>query len=109
MFKRVISLSVILGFCAIALAAPQKRQNIQNKRIEKGVNSGSINSAEAKRLEMGQNKVERKADRLEQSKQNAKQDGVVTKVEKRKIKRQKINLRKTQSRQSKKINRKKTN
>lgn len=109
MLKQAIRLSVIFSFCSIALAAPQKRQSIQNKRIEKGVSSGSINNAEAKRLELGQKKVQRKSDRLEQTKQNAKQDGVVTKVEKRKIKRQKINLRNTQDRQSKKINRKKTN
>jgi hypothetical protein len=47
---------------------------------------------------LGQKKVERKADRYEQTKQNAKQDGVVTKVEKRKIKAHKMNLRNTQDR-----------
>lgn len=48
-----------------------QRQEIQERRIEQGVESGALNANEAARLEGQQNRVQRAEDR-------AKADGVVT-------------------------------
>src|SRR5262245_26845504 len=55
-----------------------KRQENQEKRIEKGVESGQLNQKETARLEKGQAKVQKMEDK-------AVADGKVTKKEKKKI------------------------
>ena len=55
-----------------------KRQAIQEKRIQQGVQSGQLTGKEAARLEKGQARVER-------MKEKAKADGVVTKQERARI------------------------
>ena len=85
-----IALSIVLA----ALAAPafaqapardpaatpgvDRRQEIQQRRIEKGVNSGQINEREAARLQKGQARVER-------MEAKTKEDGVVTKQERARL------------------------
>jgi hypothetical protein len=55
-----------------------QRQENQEKRIDKGVDSGKLNQKEAARLEKGQKHVQKMEDR-------AMKDGKVTKGEKRRI------------------------
>ena len=70
-----------------------KRQERQETRIEKGVQSGALNDKEAKRLEKGQQRVQKMEDK-------AVTDGKVTKKEKKHIEH-------AQDQQSKKIYREK--
>ena len=70
-----------------------QRQEKQEKRIEKGVQSGELNKKEEKRLEKGQAHVQKMEDK-------AVADGKVTKKEKKKIEH-------AQDQQSKKIHREK--
>jgi hypothetical protein len=55
-----------------------KRQERQDQRIDKGVQSGQLNEKEAKRLEKGQQRIQRMEDK-------AMADGEVTKKERRRI------------------------
>jgi hypothetical protein len=55
-----------------------QRQNAQEKRIEQGVNSGSLTEKEANRLEHGQERIEKMEER-------AKSDGVVTPAERKRM------------------------
>ena len=66
-----------------------KRQAVQEKRIDQGVRSGQLTGKEAAKLEKGQAKVTRMENK-------AKADGVVTAKERRAIKRE-------QNKQSKRI------
>lgn len=70
-----------------------KRQEMQQKRIDKGVQSGALNKKEAARLQKGQQRVDKMEDK-------ALADGKVTKKERRRIEH-------AQDRQSKKIAREK--
>jgi len=70
-----------------------KRQATQEKRIDKGVQSGQLTDKEAKRLDKGQAKVQKMEDK-------AVADGKVTKKERKKIEH-------AQDQQSKKIHREK--
>jgi hypothetical protein len=65
---------------ALAQSTPRidKRQEQQDKRIEKGVTSGQLNQKEAARLEKGQGHVQ-------EMESKALSDGKVTKQEKRRI------------------------
>ena len=58
-----------------------KREANQQRRIDKGVNSGQLTAPEAKRLE-------RRADRLEKHEAKAKSDGVVTPQERARLQRE---------------------
>ena len=66
-----------------------KRQAVQEKRIDQGVASGQLTAKEAAKLDKGQAKIQRMENR-------AKADGVVTAKERRAIKRE-------QNKQSKRI------
>lgn len=55
-----------------------KRQEIQQKRIDKGVESGQLNEKEAARLQKGQGRVQKAEDK-------AAADGTVTKKERARI------------------------
>ena len=70
-----------------------QRQENQERRIEKGVQSGQLNKKEAARLEKGQARVQKMEDK-------AMADGKMTKKEKKKIEH-------AQNQQSKKIYREK--
>ena len=70
-----------------------KRQENQQQRIDKGVQSGQLTDKEAKRLEKGQARVQKMEDK-------AMADGKVTKKERKRIE-------KAQDRESKKIARQK--
>jgi hypothetical protein len=70
-----------------------KRQERQQQRIDRGVQSGALNAKEASRLEKGQQRVDRMEDK-------AAADGKVTRKERRRIEH-------AQDRQSKKIYREK--
>jgi uncharacterized membrane protein YebE (DUF533 family) len=109
MMKQMLIAAFFLGLVNSAFAGLQIRKNSQSQRIEKGVQSGTITDHEAKKLNKGQEKIDRKSDRLEETKANAKADGYVDKSEKRKIISQKVNLRRTQVRQSEKIHNKNHN
>jgi hypothetical protein len=81
--------TAIIGLVGLAHAqapAPQmpgieKRQEIQQQRIEKGIQSGQLTKKEAARLQKQQQKIE--ADE-----QKALADGKVTKQERRKLQRE---------------------
>lgn len=68
------------GFAQDPSATPgiDKRQEMQQKRIDQGVKSGELNQREAARLE-------RRQDRIENMEQKAKADGTVTKKERARI------------------------
>jgi len=70
-----------------------KRQDNQEKRIDKGVQSGQLTDKEAKRLDKGQQQVQKKEDK-------AMADGKMTKQERKRIEH-------AQDQQSKKIHREK--
>lgn len=72
--------SLILPGLVSAQSTPRidQRQENQEKRIDKGVESGKLNQKEAARLEKGQEHVQKMEDR-------AMKDGKVTKREKRRI------------------------
>jgi hypothetical protein len=84
MNKSVVAAISIAAFVLPGLALAQstpridKRQENQDKRIERGVESGQLTKKEAARLEKGQNHVERLEDK-------ATADGKVTKREKARI------------------------
>lgn len=90
----MIKLFTILAFAGLILNPALadravNRKDRQQKRIDKGVETGQLNYREAGRLERGQKRVERSMDRAER-------DGVVTTREANRIERQ-------QDRQSKRI------
>jgi hypothetical protein len=98
--NNIMSKLAITGFAVASLILPvwvaaqstpriDQRQENQEKRIDKGVDSGKLNQKEAARLEKGQKHVQKMEDR-------AMKDGKVTKQEKRRIEH-------TQDVQSKKI------
>lgn len=68
------------GFAQDPGATPgiDKRQEMQQKRIDQGVKSGELNKREAARLQ-------RRQDRIENMEQKAKADGTVTKKERARI------------------------
>lgn len=70
-----------------------KRQEIQQKRIDKGVQSGQLNEKEARRLEHRQERIEKMEDK-------AKADGTVTGKERARI-------HKAQDQESRRIHREK--
>ncbi len=70
-----------------------KRQEMQQKRIDQGVKSGQLTDKEAKRLDKGQQRVQKKEDK-------AMADGKMTKKERKRIEHD-------QDQQSKKIYREK--
>jgi hypothetical protein len=84
MHKSIIAAVVIAAFASPGVALTQstprvdKRQEYQDKRIEKGVVSGQLNQKEAARLEKGQIHVQKMENK-------AMSDGKVTKHEKRRI------------------------
>ena len=63
---------------ALAQTRIDKRQEKQNQRIQKGVDSGQLNQKEAARLEKGQDHVQKLEDK-------ALQDGKITKKDKIRI------------------------
>jgi hypothetical protein len=85
----VMAAGGLIGFSAIAVAQTQPsqtpgvdaRQEIQQKRIEQGVQSGALTGREAARMD-------RQQDRIEANKQKALQDGQVTPRERAKLHRQ---------------------
>jgi hypothetical protein len=73
----------ILTFTPIAIAGVatpgvDQRQENQDRRIEQGVKSGQLTNHEANRLEAQQN-------RIENTEQRMKSDGVVTRVERTRL------------------------
>lgn len=102
MFKTLVAAAVAAAFAlpSVTLAADStkvidKRQENQEKRIEKGVETGKLTTKEAANLEKGQQHVQNLEDK-------ALADGKVTKMEKTKIAH-------AQNKQSRKIARKKHN
>ena len=89
----VISLMLAAPLAAFAQsnATPgiDQRQANQERRIQQGVQSGSLTQPEAARLERGQ-------DRLQAKENRAKADGVVTKQER-------VQLQRAENRQSERI------
>ncbi len=100
---KVSIISLILIFSFVANAGYERRQKIQNQRIEKNISSGNLNEAEAARLQKGQAKVEEKAQNFEANKEEAKSDGVVTRDEKKQLVRQRTSVKRTQNRQSERV------
>ena len=84
MTPRLLVASLLAAFVALpAIAQPatpriDQRQANQERRLQKGVQSGQLNAAEAARLEKGQANVQRLENRAEA-------DGMVTKAEKARI------------------------
>lgn len=82
MTKSIVAALVIAALAspAFAQSTPRidKRQQLQDKRIDKGVASGQLNQKEAARLEKGQVHVQK-------MEQKAMSDGKVTNQEKRRI------------------------
>lgn len=114
MNKLVLNLNIVLllisGLSLNAYAVGyEARQKSQDKRIEQGIQSGELTNQEVRNLERGQNRIDRKADRLEQTKADAKADGHIDKSERRQINSQRAQLHRTQDRQSKNIRAKKHN
>ena len=91
----------VIGIVALGIAAPalaqetrvDRRQERQEQRIDKGVQSGTLTPRETRKLERGQNRVERVETR-------AQADGKVTA-------REKARLERAQDVQSKRIYRQK--
>ena len=88
-----MSVKTVIGAVIIAIASASaaaqskdpaatpgvdKRQEVQQKRIDQGVQSGRLNQKEATRLERRQERIEKMEDK-------AKADGVVTKQERKKL------------------------
>ncbi len=85
--KTIIAAAVIAAVPALSYAQARdpaatpgidKRQEMQQKRIDQGVQSGELNKREAARLERHQDRVGKMEDK-------AKADGTVTKKERAKI------------------------
>ena len=84
--KKLITLSAILAACTFAVPAMAQRggdwvdahQNRQQHRIDKGVRSGDLTRHEARRLDRGQ-------DRIDRMQRQARDDGRVTRHERRRI------------------------
>ena len=82
--RTALLIAAILSVTAVpALAQPatpniDKREANQQRRIDKGLNSGQLTAPEANRLE-------RRADRLEKHEARAKSDGVVTPQERARL------------------------
>ena len=85
--KSLMVAALVVAFPAIALAQTpdttstpriDKRQERQDQRIDKGVQSGQLTGKEAKRLEKGQKRVQKMEDK-------AMADGKVTKKERKRI------------------------
>jgi hypothetical protein len=76
----VVAVMPLSGFAQDSAATPgiDKRQEIQQKRIDQGVQSGELNKREAARLERRQERIGRMEDK-------AKADGTVTKKERARI------------------------
>jgi hypothetical protein len=101
----MLKLSFRIAALTLAFASPllaqtstpgiDKRESIQEKRIEQGVKSGALTNKEASKLEVGQTKVEKMEEK-------AKADGKVTKREHRRIHQE-------QNKQSQRIYKKKHN
>lgn len=96
--KLTIAALLISTLPAVALAQPStthidQRQEMQQKRIEQGVQSGQLTSKEAANLEKGQAKVQKMENR-------ATKDGTLTPKERARIERE-------QDKQDKKIYREK--
>lgn len=96
--KSTIAALLISVLPAIALAQPlttriDQRKELQQQRIEQGVQSGQLTAKEAARLQKGQAKVQKMEDR-------ATKDGVLTLKERDRIER-------AQDKQDKKIYREK--
>lgn len=83
MVKKIFGIMILSSFFALNLFASgderfEKKQENQEKRIQQGIQSGSITSQEAERLQKQQQRI----DNMEEK---AKVDGVVTKQEAHKI------------------------
>jgi hypothetical protein len=97
--KSTLAIVVMAAVPGLALAQTtstpriDKRQELQQKRIDKGVQSGALNEKEAARLEKGQ-------ERVEKMEEKAAADGKVTVKERARIEHR-------QDQQSKKIFRQK--
>lgn len=82
--RTTLLISAILACAALPALAQtatpnlDKREANQQRRIDKGVNSGQLTAPEANRLE-------RRADRLEKHEARAKADGVVTPQERARL------------------------
>ena len=94
--KTTLIAALIAALPGIALAQDtkstpriDKRQEMQQKRIDEGVKSGQLTDKEAKRLQKGQKRIQKMEDK-------AMADGKMTKKEKARIE-------KAQDRESKKI------
>lgn len=76
----VLAAMPLSGFAQDPAATPgiDKRQEMQQKRIDQGVQSGELNKREAARLERRQERIGRMEDK-------AKADGTVTKKERARI------------------------
>ena len=100
--KSIIAIAALTSVSALSYAQAQdpaatpgidKRQEMQQKRIDQGVQSGELNKREAARLERRQERVGKMEDK-------AKADGTVTRKERAKI-------HHAQDQQSKRIHREK--
>jgi flagellar biosynthesis GTPase FlhF len=97
--KGVVFVIAVLVFAGPALAESNRtpgldrREEVQERRIEEGIASGELNEREAARLERGE-------ERLERHEAAAKADGKVTPVERKR-------LHKEADRMSKRIHRQK--
>ncbi len=85
-FKTIIISALVVGSATLAeaqTATPKidRRQENQERRIDKGVQSGALTPRETRRLDAREAKIE-------QEKTAAKSDGVVTGAERRKLKRE---------------------
>lgn len=85
--KTIIAVAVIAAVPALSHAQTRdpaatpgidKRQELQQKRIDQGVKSGELNKREAERLE-------RRQERIGKMEEKAKSDGVVTQKERARI------------------------
>lgn len=86
-FKYMVVAAVMVTVPALSYAQPSnpaatpgidKRQELQQKRIDQGVQSGELTKREAERLE-------RRQERISKMEEKAKADGVVTKKERARI------------------------
>ncbi len=86
--QKLLAVALLTSVSATAMATSvanpastpgiDKRQVNQEKRIDQGIATGTLNAAEAARLNQGQAKIET-------AKELAKADGVVTKHERKKL------------------------
>lgn len=95
--KKTILIGVLLSFTFLAVAQTnyQKRRSKQKLRIQNGVKSGELTQEERQKLKSGQQKIREIA-------QGYRDDGKISKEERRSLKR-------AQTRQSKRVHRKKHN